>query len=193
MVAFLVAAVARLPTSEMTARIRRYTVDDAAAVVEAARESVRELEPWMPWCHPGYSIGESRAWLESQVAAFDAGTAFEFAIVSADGRYLGGCGLNQIDQINNRANLGYWVRTSAARRGAASAAVHALRDWAFGRTNLIRLEIVIAAGNLASHRVAEKTGAAREGTLQRRLMLHGTPHDATMFAFTRPVPATDPG
>jgi ribosomal-protein-serine acetyltransferase len=172
----------------MTIRIRRYSVDDAAAVVEAVRESLRELEPWMPWCHPGYSIGESRTWLENQVAAFDAGTAFEFAIVSNDGRYLGGCGLNQIDAMNNRANLGYWVRSAATRRGTASAAVRAVREWAFETTTLIRLEIVIAAGNLASHRVAEKTGAVREGTLNRRLMLHGTAHDATMFAFTRPVP-----
>src|SRR5262245_44656904 len=177
----------------MNVRIRRYTLDDAIAVAEAARESLRELAPWMPWCHPGYSIDESRSWLEIQVMAFDAGTAFEFAIVSGDGRYLGGCGLNQIDQINNRANLGYWVRSTATRRGAASAAVAAVRDWAFDNTSLIRLEIVIAAGNAASHRVAEKTGAAREGTLHRRLVLHGTAHDATMFAFTRPVPANGRG
>jgi RimJ/RimL family protein N-acetyltransferase len=176
----------------MTIRIRRYSVNDAASVVDAVRESLPELEPWMPWSHADYSIDESRAWLETQVAAFDAGVAFEFAIVSDDGRYLGGCGVNQIDQINSRANLGYWVRSTATRRGVASAAVYAVRDWAFEHTGLIRLEIVIAAGNVASHRVAEKTGADREGTLSNRLMLHGTAHDATMFAFTRPVPAGDP-
>jgi len=167
-------------------RIRRYALGDAAAIFEAARESMTELQPWMPWCHSGYSIADSISWLQTHVPAFDAGASFEFAIESADGRYLGGCGLNQLDTINNRANLGYWVRSSATRRGVASAAVHALRAWAFARTNLIRLEIVIAAGNLASHRVATKTGAVREGTLHRRLLLYGTAHDATMFSFTRP-------
>jgi RimJ/RimL family protein N-acetyltransferase len=170
----------------MDIRIRPYRLDDAEAVAEAALESLADLQPWMPWCHSGYSLVDSRSWLEIQVPAFQGETAFEFAIVSGDdGRYLGGCGLNQLDKINSRANLGYWVRSAATRRGVATAAVHQLRDWAFDNTDLIRLEIVVAVGNVASHRVAEKAGAVREGTLQRRLVLHGTATDATMFSFTR--------
>src|SRR5690349_13513582 len=76
------------------AQIRPYRLDDAAMVYEAVRESMAELSPWMPWCHPAYSLQESRNWLEIQVPAFEQRTAFEFAIVTSDGRYLGGCGLN---------------------------------------------------------------------------------------------------
>jgi len=111
----------------MNIRIRPYRVDDARVVVEAALESTAQAYPWMPWCHPAYALDESRSWLEAQTAAFEARTAFEFAIVSADGRYLGGCGLNQIDAVNRRANLGYWVRSTATRQGVATAAVRALR------------------------------------------------------------------
>jgi ribosomal-protein-serine acetyltransferase len=165
--------------------IRPYALADASEVWEAARESLAELQPWMPWCHPRYSIEESRSWLEVQVPAFQQGTSFEFAVISADGRYLGGCGLNQIDQANSRANLGYWVRSSATGRGVATAAVERVRNWGFEQTRLVRLEVVIAIGIIASHRVAEKTGALREGTLRSRLLLHGTHHDATMFSFIR--------
>jgi RimJ/RimL family protein N-acetyltransferase len=168
--------------------IRPYRLDDDAALVDAALESVAEVQPWMPWCHPAYSLEDARAWLGFQVPAFERQTAFEFAIVDGGGRYLGGCGLNQLDPLNRRANLGYWVRSTVARQGVATAAVHALRDWGFASTDLVRLEIVVAAGNTASHRVAEKAGAAREGFLIRRLLLHGRLHDATMFAFTRDVP-----
>ena len=171
--------------SAVTVGIRPYRIDDAPAVVDAVHESVAELQPWMPWCHPGYSIHDSRSWLSMQVPAFDLKTAFEFAIVADHGRYLGGCGLNQLDAINRRANLGYWVRSTETRRGVATAAVCALRDWAFASTDLIRLEILVAVGNTASHRVAEKAGAEREGVLRRRLLLHGRPHDATMFSLIR--------
>ena len=88
-------------------RIRPYTVDDAADVAEAVLSSVAHLQPWMVWAHAAYSLEDSRTWLETQVASFEQRTAFEFAIVSTDGRYLGGCGLNQIDTINHRANMGY--------------------------------------------------------------------------------------
>ena len=170
-------------------QIRPYMLGDAFAVWEAARESVTEIQPWMPWCHDEYSVDESREWLAVQVQAFQDGTAFEFAIVGRNGQYLGGCGLNQIDATNKRANLGYWVRSSVARRGVATAAVALLQKWAFRHTDLVRLELVIAAGNLASQRVADKAGAECEGTLRQRLWLYGTGHDARICAFTRPEPS----
>lgn len=166
-------------------RIRPYAVDDATAVWEAVRESLRELMPWMPWCHPGYEVSESRAWLEAQAAAFKSRVAYEFAIVSNGGAYLGGCGLNQIDALNRRANLGYWVRTSATRRGVATAAVSLLTRWAFEHTDLVRLEILAATSNVASQRVAERSGAYREGTLRNRLLVQGRSQDAVIFSLLR--------
>lgn len=151
----------------------------------AVRESLAELIPWMPWCHPEYSAQEARSWLRVQVQAFNERKWFEFAIVDPDGRYLGQCGLNQFDELNRRCNLGYWVRSSATRRGVATRAVSLLRDWAFAHTNLVRVEIVIAAVNHASVRVAEKAGAVREGVLRHRLFLHGASIDAVMFSFVR--------
>jgi RimJ/RimL family protein N-acetyltransferase len=166
-------------------RIRPYTMDDADAVWHAVRESLRELKPWMPWAHPGYAMSESRSWLEVQVAAFAARSAFEFAIVGRDGRYLGGCGLNQIETLNRRANLGYWVRSTATGRGVATTSVRLLARWAFESTDLIRLEILAATGNVASQRVAERAGARREGTLRSRLLVDGETQDAAVFSFVR--------
>ena len=166
-------------------RIRPYRLDDAQAVFQAARESLAELQPWMPWCHPSYSLDEARSWLALQVPAFQQRTTFEFAITTDDGGYLGGCGLNQIDALNKRANLGYWVRSSATGKGVATTATQLTRDWGFANTDLERLEVLVAVGNLASRRVAEKSGAAYEGTLRSRLLVHGVRHDAAMYAFTR--------
>lgn len=166
--------------------IRPWHIDDAPALHEAAASSVAEAYPFMPWCHPGLTLAEMRTWIEAQVPAFEARKAFEFAILSDDGRFLGGCGLNQIDDANRRANLGYWVRSSAAGRGVATAAVRQLVRWAFENTELIRLEVLVSTQNAPSLRVAEKAGACREGILKQRLLLHGTAHDAVLFSFVRP-------
>ncbi len=165
--------------------IRPYTLDDAPRLFEAARESTAEVYPWLPWCRPEYSLAEAQEWVEKQVRQSAERVEFPFAIVSADGRFLGGCGLNQIDPIHRRANLGYWVRTSATRRGVASAAVRQLAAWAFANTDLVRLEIVAAVGNQASLRVAEKAGAIREGIARSRLLFHGASHDAVVFSIVR--------
>ena len=165
--------------------IRPYDLNDVEKLYEAARESVAELQPFLPWCHPEYVIDEARSWIELQVDQFQSGKEYEFVIVATEGRFLGGCGLNGIDRENRRANLGYWIRSSDTRRGAATAATRLLVRWAFDNTNLNRLEIVVSATNLASLRVAEKAGAIREGTLRSRLLLHGIAHDAAVFSFVR--------
>jgi RimJ/RimL family protein N-acetyltransferase len=172
-------------TSETGISIQPYRLHDALALYEAAVESAREVRPFMPWCRPDLTGKGARRWIEAQVSAFEARKAFEFVILSADGRFLGGCGLNQIDDANRRANLGYWVRSLATRRGVATTAIQQLVQWAFRNTDLVRLEVVVSTENIASLRAVEKSGAAREAVIKKRLLLHGTWHDAVMFSFVR--------
>jgi ribosomal-protein-serine acetyltransferase len=166
-------------------RIRPYAIGDAGALQDAVVESLDELQPWMAWAHPAYAWEEARAWLEVQVVAFEARTEFQFAIVSEAGEYLGACGLNHLDTLNRRANLGYWVRSRAARQGIATRAVGLLQEWAFAHTNIVRLEILVAKGNAASRRVAVKSGALEEGLLRQRLLLNSVFHDAVMYSIVR--------
>jgi RimJ/RimL family protein N-acetyltransferase len=166
--------------------IRPLVLEDIERHHAAVVESTEALAQWMPWCHAGYSIEDSRGWIESQVKAFSGATEYTFAIVDPDDRMLGSCGLNHIDELNLHANLGYWVRTSCLGRGVATLAVKLLADWAFANTDLKRLEILAALENNSSQRVAERAGATREGTLRSRLKLNGLMHDAIMYAIIRP-------
>jgi RimJ/RimL family protein N-acetyltransferase len=50
--------------------------------------------------------------------------------------------------------------------------------------DLIRIEIVVATGNAASIRVAEKLGAQQEGILRNRITVGNRTHDAVMFSLT---------
>ena len=160
-----------------------YRIGDTDRLYQAVRESVAEVSVWLPWCHADYSIKESRAWVESQAEVWEKGTDYDFVITDAkDGSFLGGCGLNHIDQANRIANLGYWVRTSRTKRGVASAAVRLLAQFGLGKLKLNRIEIVVAVGNKASQRVAEKVGATREGILRNRIVVREQVYDVVMFS-----------
>jgi ribosomal-protein-serine acetyltransferase len=172
-------------------RIRRHHRDDAEAMWQAALESTREVFPWLAWCHPGYLLEESRTWLEHCDTAWEQGAEYQFAIVDRAERILGGCGLNQLRMEHRVANLGYWVRTSATRRGVAAEAAQQLARFAFRETNLARLEIVVDVDNAASHRVAAKVGAIREGIAHDRLFVHGRSRDAIVYALLRSRHAPD--
>jgi ribosomal-protein-serine acetyltransferase len=165
--------------------VRAYEPEDASALWEAARESIGDVSRWLAWCHPQYSMADAEKWIDSRVPLAAQGREYAFAIVDSEGRLLGGCGLNQINRIHRFGNLGYWVRTSATRRGVATEAVRQVARFAFGNTDLARLEIVCAVGNDASQRVAERAGAVREGVLRHRLLLHGQSVDAVMYSLVR--------
>jgi RimJ/RimL family protein N-acetyltransferase len=166
-------------------RIRPLVAADARAFHAAALESTGELFPWMPWCHAGYTLEEATAWTGSRKALFAAGDEYSFAIIDANGRLLGACDLNQINRAYRLANVGYWVRTTAAGRGVAAEAIRQLARFAFAETDLERLEIVCAVGNVGSQRAAEKAAAVREGVLRSRLRLHDRQHDAVVYAIVR--------
>ena len=93
--------------------LRLYEPEDAPALWEAARESVGEVHPWLPWCHAAYSMGEAVEWASTRAALAAKGVEYDFAIVGEGGGFLGACGLNQINRFHRFCNLGYWVRSSA--------------------------------------------------------------------------------
>ena len=168
--------------------LRPYREEDADSLFEAARESIPEMTPWMPWCHRDYSIQESRDWISSCLEKWDQDGEYNFAITdSSTGRYLGGCGLNGIHREPDIANLGYWVRTSATKKGVATTSTLLLADFGIKELKLKRIEIVVDVDNKASQRVAEKSGATREGILRNRVTRYGEPADAVMFSLIPPL------
>ena len=168
--------------SELQITLRHFQVHDVALLYEAASESIADIYPWMPWCHPGYSIEDSRRWVLSRLDAWGK-PDYDLVIVErATGRFLGVVGLNQINRVHDFANLGYWVRSSAAGRGIAVMAVRLCARFGFDELKLHRLEIVVDVDNRRSQRVAEKVGAAREGIARQRCKISDTWRDAFMFS-----------
>lgn len=164
-------------------RVRRVTLADEGALWTAVRESLGELGEWMSWAGPSYSRDDGRAWLESQVEAWDAGLGYEMIIEDpATGRLLGACGINGIDPLNRRANLGYWVRSSDTGRGVATEAARLVARYGHEELALLRIEILAATANRASQRVAERIGAVREGILRARIVVGDVAQDAVMYS-----------
>lgn len=167
--------------------LRPYVTGDAPALVTAILESTPTLAPWMPWATAQFSNGDALAWIASCEKGRADATCFEFAIVERNsGMFVGGCGLNQINAMHGFCNLGYWVRQSWQRKGAASAAIRALTDYAWTELELQRLEIVVAVGNHASLNAARKAGAFDEGIARKRIRLGRQWVDAHMLSLVKP-------
>ncbi|MEM6823234.1 MAG: GNAT family N-acetyltransferase [Verrucomicrobiota bacterium] len=167
--------------------IRRYQPNDVDGIYAAADESREHVGKWMSWLTSEYSRADAETWVANAISAWDRKECYEHVIVdSSTHTVVGACGLNRLNPIDQVCNLGYWVSKSYRGRGAALDAVQALKQFAFNELEMIRLEIVVAEGNHASYRVAEKSGALYEGLQQARLRVRGVSQPAHMFALIHP-------
>jgi RimJ/RimL family protein N-acetyltransferase len=163
--------------------LRPFAAADAPSFAEGVRESMSTVGKWMSWAHSEFTDKDALAWFAVCEASRTSGSAHEFGIFRPDGiTFVGGAGLNQFNVQNAFCNLGYWVRESAQRQGAALAAIGALSGFAFNELQQYRVEIVVADGNTPSLSAARKAGATHECLAQNRVLLHGRPVAAHVFS-----------
>lgn len=116
---------------------------------------------------------DGRRWLGVQQQGWTDGRRRSFAVLhpgpgDESGRVVGNVVLKGCQAGKAAAEVGYWTAPAARNRGVASQAVEMLTAWAFetfGAQDLQRLELFHQQGNLASCRVAQKSGYALLKTL----------------------------
>lgn len=160
-------------------RLRRMSARDAADIAVAVAASGPELRRYETWAEDGFTAADGLAYVVWWERAWEEGTAFYYAIEGEDGTFYGSAGLGQVDHESGSSAVGYWIRSDAAGRGIATAALRALVAAAHA-AGFVELTAVIAESNLASRRVAEKAGGVRR-----------EPFGGTVPADGGPVPAVE--
>jgi len=165
--------------------VRVFGDDDVAEVYAAIRESLENLQPWLPFAH--LSLEDEREFIRRAQARFLLREGFDMGIFARDGgAFLGGVGLHVLKWGIPSCEIGYWVRLSAQGRGYVSEAVRLMTGFAFDGLGAQRVVIRCDARNARSAAVAERLGYALEGRLRRdSLDTSGHPRDTLIYAMIR--------
>ncbi len=111
----------------------------------------------------------------------DAGHGLWAMVLKSSGELVGDCGLTrQAVDGTEEIEIGYHVRRDLWGRGYAPEAARACQEYGFGRLGADRLISLIRPENLASRRVAEKTGLS----LWKEVVWRGLPHHVYMIRRT---------
>jgi len=136
--------------------LRRWRADDADTLHRVVNESLDHLAPWMPWAADGYPPDAATAFLAQSRADWDAGIAYNYAIIAPDGALVGSCGL--MARIGpGGLEIGYWLHPAYQGQGLVTRAAGALTAEAF-RIGADRVEIVHDADNVRSGAVPRRLG-----------------------------------
>lgn len=101
----------------------------------------------------------AEAWLAWRAAETRKGRCVSLACFDAESNLLGEVALSDLDILGGHANLSYWIRLSARRRGVGLAIAASLCRYGFASLGLRSINIMVSAQNVASYRIAQALGA----------------------------------
>jgi RimJ/RimL family protein N-acetyltransferase len=144
--------------------VRPFEPDDAPAVRAACDDP--DVAQWIHLVPSPYTEADAEEFIAGSRRRLSAGDRARLAIVdAASSELLGSVSLDLFGE-RQAAEIGYWVKREARRRGIAGAATRLVIDWAFTTVGVERLEILAYPGNDASQTLAEQLGFRREGLLR---------------------------
>lgn len=144
--------------------LRPFEPDDAPAVQAGCDDP--DVAHWISRLPAPYSLDDAHAFIRDARRRLVADESARLAIADAEtGGLLGSVGLSHFAD-RQAAEVGYWVRKDARRRGVALGAARLMIAWAFGDLGIERLELLTYPGNTASQALAAKLGFTRECLLR---------------------------
>jgi RimJ/RimL family protein N-acetyltransferase len=148
------------------------------------------------WSYPPLTgIEQAQTQFDRNARAARKGDCIPWTIASADGdAMIGTCTLFAIDTTHRRAMLGYALARPHWGRGYAQEALRLALGHAFGALGLHRVEADIDPRNVASTRLVERVGFAREGLLRERWFVGDDIQDSVLYGLlARDYAATPTG
>ena len=167
--------------------VRPWQRSDAVALHAAAGESADVVKPWLDRLDTIRGLQDAETWMVASENHWRSATEYRFGVFDRrePGRCLGGANLQRLERVGRIAMLDGWVRASATGAGIATDAARLVVRFGLTAAEFDRIDLLVATGNGAASRVAEKLGARLEGLLRRRLQRRGKYVPAHLYWLTR--------
>ena len=169
--------------SDGSIRIRLRADSDTPAIVAACQDP--EIPRWTRVPEP-YDVDSAEDWAAESKRQQEAGEGLHLVIADAtSGDLLGSIGVHDVNPVDRRGNIGYWLAREARGRGIMTRAVTMLSKWAFENLGIDRIEIPVDSQNTASRAVAERAGYTFEGVLRSHTVIKGRRRDMAIYSLLR--------
>lgn len=165
--------------------LRQPTMSDYPAWAELRALSRQHLTVWEPlWARDELSRSAFRRRLRQYQRELRDDQGYAYLIFrTGDATLLGGLSIGNVRRgVAQAASMGYWIGITHIGCGHMTDAVRAALPFSFKTLGLHRLEAACLPHNIASRRVLEKAGFAREGLARRYLKINGVWQDHDLFS-----------
>ncbi|ARS34330.1 GNAT family N-acetyltransferase [Pontibacter actiniarum] len=163
--------------------LRRATVEDAPDLFQIIDRDRHYLRQWLPFIDFSQQLADTESYLKF-ISAPGNRTDLVFVIVHEE-EVCGLIGFKDIDNLNKKLEIGYWLAEGRQGHGIMRRACHTLLQYAFEKLHMNRIEIRVGVGNSRSSNIPKKLGFTLEGIKRQGEYLNGRFHDLEVYSLLR--------
>ena len=164
-------------------RLRAYRKEDIKDALEYVNdpEIKRSMMPGIPFL---YTLEDEEKWYQTNTALKD---TYNFAIETLeDKKYLGGCGVNEVDWKNSKVVVGIFIGDKEYwNKGYGTDAMNVLIKFVFEQMNINKIKLVVYSFNERAIKCYEKCGFQKEGVHRQEAYKDGRYYDEIVMGLLK--------
>lgn len=162
-------------------KVRLKSAEDIYACIDQSRDTLRE---WLPFVDHTKSKDDVEKYIKSTL--YKRGDKKELVFeVLVNKKVVGLLGMKDIDMLNKKAEIGYWLGKDAVGKGIMTRSLIALLTYAFNEMKINRIQIKCAVENIRSCNIPKQLGFAYEGLERQGEFLYGRYLDLKIYSLLR--------
>jgi len=135
--------------------IRPLIKQDKKEMMEAIRDSLSNLQMWLPWSDKRPPTNEFVTICQNFYSEMEENLAYHFVVYQND-KFMGMCSLMNVDLKSRSARLGYWCRQNSDNQDYFIEAINGLLRYALESSTLKEIYIECIVGNYLSELTAKE-------------------------------------
>ncbi len=162
-------------------KVRMKSAQEIYASIDRSREFLGE---WLPFVDRTLSVEDTEKFIKALKKHKDA--KHELVLEIRLGEVFAGLiGLKDIDEVNKKAEIGYWLDREYAGKGIMLRSCRALIGYSFHKLELNRLTIRCAVENMRSCNIPKQLGFTFEGIERHGEILRGRHLDLKVYSLLK--------
>lgn len=138
--------------------LKPISLDDVPYIFDTINKERTYLRQWLPFVDTTKEESDTFVFVQNVIEHSEV----QYSIYD-DGNFIGLIGFKDIDTINAKAEIGYWLSEKAQGKGIMTKSVKELLLLAFSDLGLNRIQIKVAVENKNSRKIPERLGFSLEG------------------------------
>jgi len=143
--------------------LEKVKLSHAELIFNTIEQNRQYLRRWLPFVDQTRTTDDSRKFVKMLLSDQEKNRNEVFTIWYK-GKFAGLAGFKEMDYINHKTEIGYWLAEDMQGRGIMSKTVWKMIDYGFRNLNFNRIQIKVATGNAKSAAIPARLGLVFEGT-----------------------------